>query len=574
MASENSDGDELPTGASVFDDVELPAGASVFDNDDLPAGNSVFATDDTSVFAPQESPAAPSEVFEASTSVFGNSETPSTADNSPLLESTPLVDESPTLVADVSPVEEAPPVVMVDGEPHLDLRDAPVADEMMSSGNDDHPGFDDLIDDGSEDAVAMPDGPGLSIPDEPSSDSVFATDFAAEPIAEHMPAHGFDTPLDDEITTGEPIALDVDPNDDEGLEQWSDLGTAAPSWSDASDADEAVVGAEHAAPVDAASEREVVAVGAADSTQFFEFDDSVGGGPVYADAEPEPTGSAGSDLQSRVLTGAVLLGLAVVAFSFSSTLALIAIVIVVAIASGEFFNALRIAGYQPATLLGLAASVAMPLAVFVRGTQAVAMILGLTVVFGLLWYLAGVASEMPVMNLGVTVLGVAYIGGLASFGAAIIENSQRAGLTEDDRGTQLLLIALILTISYDIGAYFSGRSMGRTPLTAVSPNKTVEGLIGGMVLTVVSSVVFITLLGSFFAPISDNVSTIEAIVLGIVVAIMAPLGDLAESLIKRDLHIKDMGAILPGHGGVLDRVDALLFVLPTVYFFALAFIYA
>ena len=274
-----------------------------------------------------------------------------------------------------------------------------------------------------------------------------------------------------------------------------------------------------------------------------------------------------------MVTGAALLAVAIIAFALSPILALALIVVIVTIGAGELFNALRIAGYQPATLLGLAASIAMPLAVYVRGTQAVALIMGLTIVFGLIWYIVGVATEMPVMNLGVTVLGVFYVGGLASFGAAMLENAQRSDLVNDD-GTELLLIALILTIAYDIGAYFSGRSMGRTPLTAISPNKTVEGLVGGMAMTVVASVVFVNLLGQFVSPVSDNVTLGEAFILGIAVAIMAPLGDLAESLIKRDLGIKDMGSILPGHGGVLDRVDALLFVLPTVYFFALAFVYA
>ena len=135
------------------------------------------------------------------------------------------------------------------------------------------------------------------------------------------------------------------------------------------------------------------------------------------------------------------------------------------------------------------------------------------------------------------------------------------------------MIAVILTVSYDVGAFFSGRAIGRTPLTQISPNKTVEGLIGGAALTVVSAVVFLQIIG-LVEPFSSMGGFREAIIVGIAAAIMAPLGDLAESLIKRDLGIKDMGSILPGHGGFLDRFDALLFVLPTVYFVALAFFYS
>lgn len=205
------------------------------------------------------------------------------------------------------------------------------------------------------------------------------------------------------------------------------------------------------------------------------------------------------------------------------------------------------------------------------------MILALTVVFGLLWYIVGVAHEMPVMNLGVTLLGVLYIGVLGSFGAALLETTEAAALETADGGaidgTGLLLIAVILTVSYDVGAFFSGRAIGRTPLTQISPNKTVEGLIGGAALTVVSAVVFLQIIG-LVEPFSSMGGFREAIIVGIAAAIMAPLGDLAESLIKRDLGIKDMGSILPGHGGFLDRFDALLFVLPTVYFVALAFFYS
>jgi phosphatidate cytidylyltransferase len=107
-----------------------------------------------------------------------------------------------------------------------------------------------------------------------------------------------------------------------------------------------------------------------------------------------------------------------------------------------------------------------------------------------------------------------------------------------------------------------GRSAGSRPLSAASPNKTIEGLAGGMILAVVAAVVF-AMVG-----VHPFDSWQEGLKLGILVALVAPLGDLAESLVKRDLGIKDMGSILPGHGGLLDRFDALLFVLPAVWYLA------
>jgi phosphatidate cytidylyltransferase len=101
--------------------------------------------------------------------------------------------------------------------------------------------------------------------------------------------------------------------------------------------------------------------------------------------------------------------------------------------------------------------------------------------------------------------------------------------------------------------------MGRSPLTAASPNKTIEGFVGGIVAAVIASCLVLGALGWHPWEFTD------AAVLGLVGGILAPLGDLCESRLKRDLGIKDMGNVLPGHGGVLDRFDGLLFVLPATY---------
>jgi phosphatidate cytidylyltransferase len=113
--------------------------------------------------------------------------------------------------------------------------------------------------------------------------------------------------------------------------------------------------------------------------------------------------------------------------------------------------------------------------------------------------------------------------------------------------------------------FFVGRSMGRTPLMPrVSPNKTVEGLVAGAITAVVLG----GIVGSTLHPWADK-GIGAGIVLGILVAITAPLGDLVESMIKRDLGVKDLGGFLPGHGGFLDRFDAVLFALPAAFYWAL-----
>ena len=129
--------------------------------------------------------------------------------------------------------------------------------------------------------------------------------------------------------------------------------------------------------------------------------------------------------------------------------------------------------------------------------------------------------------------------------------------------------AIIGTATYDTAGLFIGRATGQSRLAPhISPNKTYEGLIGGMIFAVLV-VTFGLGIWPGLMPWSGD-SQLDALLLGIVVAVMAPLGDLAQSLIKRDLGVKDMGTALPGHGGVFDRFDAMLFVLPAVYYLALA----
>jgi len=127
-----------------------------------------------------------------------------------------------------------------------------------------------------------------------------------------------------------------------------------------------------------------------------------------------------------------------------------------------------------------------------------------------------------------------------------------------------LIGAVIGTVSYDVGGYVIGRTTGQSRLTPhISPNKTYEGLIGGMILAIVVTTLVLNSLPGV-DPWTESMT--DALLLGIAIAVMAPLGDLTQSLVKRDLGVKDMGSLLPGHGGVFDRFDGLLFVLPAAYY--------
>jgi phosphatidate cytidylyltransferase len=157
--------------------------------------------------------------------------------------------------------------------------------------------------------------------------------------------------------------------------------------------------------------------------------------------------------------------------------------------------------------------------------------------------------------------GAWYVGGLLGYVIAIrmIDPSGKTG-------AKLLLMLFVIIWAGDTFAYFIGRKFGRHPLTAVSPRKTVEGSIGGLIFSTVFSVLTKFLL-------LPELSLIHAIVLGGIVGAMGQIGDLAESLLKRSVNQKDSGSILPGHGGMLDRLDSLLFGAPAMYYYVYLVLY-
>ncbi len=275
--------------------------------------------------------------------------------------------------------------------------------------------------------------------------------------------------------------------------------------------------------------------------------------PAPPPDDPDGGDGAGRNVPQAVVVGLVIAAVAAVAFIIGPAAAMVLVTVVVFLAGAEYFAAVQRGGFRPATLLGLVAVGILPLAAYWRGEAAVPLVLFLSLAVGVLWFILGVGGRArPTANLGVTFLGIVWVGVLGSFAALILDIPVE--------GVSILLLTVVAAVAADVGGFFVGRSIGRTPLSATSPNKTVEGLLGGIVATLLAVFVVSVLLG--VGPFSAG----QALVFGLVAALVSPLGDLAESLLKRDLGLKDMGSLLPQHGGLFDRFDALLFVLPTAYY--------
>jgi phosphatidate cytidylyltransferase len=247
--------------------------------------------------------------------------------------------------------------------------------------------------------------------------------------------------------------------------------------------------------------------------------------------------------------------IALLAFKLGTVTSLVLCLIVVTFAAGECFGVLRRAGYHPATLLGLVGTISLMVGAYDKGIAAVPLVLVLITAFTLIWYLFGIEHGSPEAGTAATLLTVGWVSLLGAYAGLLLSPS----MFPHRHGIAFLLGAIIATVANDVGALVIGGGMGRHPLApTISPNKTWEGLFGGAAFSILASVVVV---GQIHPWTPSN-----AAVLGVVVAVVAPIGDLSESLLKRDLRLKDMGTLLPGHGGVLDRVDALLFVLPATYY--------
>jgi phosphatidate cytidylyltransferase len=249
-----------------------------------------------------------------------------------------------------------------------------------------------------------------------------------------------------------------------------------------------------------------------------------------------------------------------------------------AIGAWELFRIARAGGATPLDDVGIALAGIIPLAVhahfqslvFPELTIAAIVMIG---VLGATIWRRGVDGR-PLTSASVTVFGALYTGGMLSFGYALRYHpyafsdtrlSWAGGLTIAS-GALLVMLPLLVTWASDIGAYAVGRLIGKHKLIpSVSPGKTIEGSIGGLLASVLVAWAFSNGVLRPAAQLGFKWYPWGLIVFGVVISVAAQVGDLAESLLKREACVKDSSRILPGHGGILDRLDSLFFVLPVSY---------
>ena len=279
------------------------------------------------------------------------------------------------------------------------------------------------------------------------------------------------------------------------------------------------------------------------------FDDVSGNESESEESYEAAEQAASSDLAMRIGSALVIFGLFLGSLVLGGWWFSLFVILVMVVSLGELYATLRTKGYRPLALFGLLGVIFAGVGAHNVGASAIggwlAAAAGVIVLFFSL-----TPRRNALDNTSVTVMGMAWVGMLA-FAILIAQGPNPVA--------QIFFLVFVIA-SNDVGAYFAGRGFGRRPLAPnVSPSKTWEGFAGGLVLSAAVAAVL-----AVFPP-WEHIGVAQAVAVALVVSVVAPIGDLAESMVKRALGVKDMGSVLPGHGGMLDRIDGFLFAIPVVY---------
>lgn len=254
-----------------------------------------------------------------------------------------------------------------------------------------------------------------------------------------------------------------------------------------------------------------------------------------------PHGRAGRNLPAAIASGIVLAALVVVSLLWWKWLFGVLAGVVILLALHELVNAFTNRDIRITRTPVYVAVPAAMVAAYVWGPTALLFVIGLAVVFILLWRIRR-GTDGYVRDVTASMFALVYLPLMGGFTMLILA---------PDNGPQLIVTFIILTIGNDIGGYAAGVLFGRHPMAPqVSPKKSWEGFAGSVIVqALVGAAAFVWLLDAPWW---------QGVIVGVVLAVSATAGDLAESAVKRDLGVKDMGTLLPGHGGIMDRLDSLV----------------
>lgn len=264
--------------------------------------------------------------------------------------------------------------------------------------------------------------------------------------------------------------------------------------------------------------------------------------------EAKPHGRAGRDLSAAIGVGAALVIMIVASLFLLKPTFVAIVVIALGIGVWELSRAFANAGIKIPLLPVLVGGTLMLVSSYYGGMEEASVTMALTVIATLIWRLSD-GPDGFVRDASAGLFSLAYLYLMGAFVLLM--------LVETD-GAQRVLVFIIATIASDIGGYAAGVFLGKHPMAPnISPKKSWEGFAGSLITGIATGIASVTYLlhGEWWV----------GVILGVAGVVMATLGDLSESLIKRDLGIKDMGDLLPGHGGLMDRLDSLIAVAPVAW---------